>query len=264
MYRSKLLFMLEIPPYLTYLMIGTLGGFLGGLLGVGGGVVILPLLIFMLGVPTDLAIGINITSVIFTAISGTIAHLKMKNVRPRIAAYVLLGGIAGAVTGSLLFNIIHETYKRILDLLLGTVFLYISAKLMQDIIKKKEQVNNCRENIPTIMSYGFITGIVAGLLGIGGGFILVPVFLYKLCMNIREAVGTSLASWLAIATTSAIFKIVTGTVNVITALSVGAGAVLGAQIGARALTRTPHRILKIVFSIILLCMSIKLIAISIT
>jgi len=241
-------------------IVGFVGGFLGGLLGVGGGIVILPFLLFVLNFPVDIAVSVNITAVVFTALSGSIAHYKMGNVRVPVIMQVLPAGIVGSVIGSLLFNVVRSFYKCVLEGLLGIAFAYISVRMFYESIRGKSisggsKVRGCKASL---VLYGFITGLVAGLLGIGGGFILVPVLTYVLGLPLREAVGTALASWLGVAAVSSLFKIVEGTVNIVAALLVGIGATLGAQAGARALTKVPQRVLKLMFAVLFMYVAIRL------
>ncbi len=244
------------------LVIGFIGGLLGGLLGVGGGVVILPFLLFVLDFPVDVAIGVNITAVVFTALSGSIAHFRMGNIRIPLALQVIPAGITGSIAGSLLFNIVGREYKSVLYVLLSIAFIYVTAKIIREVVHYKSERKHTytlsrKAGIITIL-YGFITGLVAGLLGIGGGFILVPVFMYVLGLSIREAVGTALASWLSIAATSSLFKISTGIVNIPAAILTGTGAIIGAQVGARILPKIPQRTVKTLLAVLFLYFAIRL------
>lgn len=106
---------------------------------------------------------------------------------------------------------------------------------------------------------GFIIGILTGIVGLGGGYALVPSFIYLLGSPVKIAVGTSLTSFISMAAISGGFKIVQGVVDVAAALSLGAGTAIGAQIGAKLVPKVPAWLIKLVFGIVFLYVSLKFI-----
>ena len=239
---------------------GIIAGTFGGLLGVGGGLIMLPSLTFIFGYPLSFAIGISITAVVFTAISGSFGHLRLGNVDLSTAKVVSTFGALGAIVGSALFSLLAEKVF-ILEILMGFLFLYTSLKMVREGLKKEERAEGKKSMISgsgiSKAFLGFSAGILAGLLGIGGGFILVPSFVYILGLEVKIAVGTSLASFLSMAIISSAFKLYQGVVELIAALFLGFGTVLGAQLGAKMMVKIPSWAIKTIFGFVFLYVSLR-------
>jgi len=239
---------------------GIIAGTFGGLLGVGGGLIMLPSLTFIFGYPLSFAIGISITAVVFTAISGSFGHLRLGNVDLSTAKVVSTFGALGAIVGSALFSLLAEKVF-ILEILMGFLFLYTSLKMVREGLKKEERAEGKKSMISGFWIskafLGFSAGILAGLLGIGGGFILVPSFVYILGLEVKIAVGTSLASFLSMAIISSAFKLYQGVVELIAALFLGFGTVLGAQLGAKMMVKIPSWVIKTIFGFVFLYVSLR-------
>ncbi|MDI9645886.1 MAG: sulfite exporter TauE/SafE family protein [Archaeoglobales archaeon] len=109
------------------------------------------------------------------------------------------------------------------------------------------------------LAIGFLVGIVTGLTGLGGGFLLVPAFIYIFGFDIKLAVGTSMASFLSMAAVSSAFKFYEGVVDLIAALYLGTGTLIGAQIGALIVKLIPVRVLKAIFGLTFLYISFRFI-----
>ena len=236
---------------------GVAAGVVGGLLGICGCIVMFPVLTLILHLPIDVAVGTNVTAAIFTAISGAVAHIKLRNVEREVVVPVLLGGVVGAVTGSVVFDFLRRVVWS-LYILTSMMFLYISTRMILDVLGLSVKSGKHVESTITKFLIGLAAGIVTGLFGFGGGYVMVPSFIYLLGLTPSIAVGTSLTSYTAMLAVSSTFKIAEGSVNTLIAICLGVGTAAGAQIGARLVKIAPARALKLIFAVALLYVSANL------
>ncbi|MEM0017190.1 MAG: sulfite exporter TauE/SafE family protein [Candidatus Korarchaeum sp.] len=244
---------------LALLLTGLLGGTVGGLLGTGGCVIMLPALAFLFGYNLPVAVGTTITAVIITASSGAIGHLRMGNVDYGTAKVIAVSGAIGAFVGSLLFMFLAGN-TSFLSLILGFAFLYVAIRMIYEGLKRFAGAKEGRE-IPGSFSkksaLGFLIGVLTGIVGLGGGYALVPSFIYLLGAPVKLAVGTSLASFISMALVSGAFKLAQGYVDVMAAILLGIGTAVGAQIGAKLVPKLPAWLIKLIFGMIFLYVSLK-------
>ena len=247
--------------WLLLLATGLLAGFIGGLLGIGGCVIMLPALAFGFNYPLPYAIGTTITAVILTASSGAVAHIRLRNVDFQTVKVIALFGAVGAVMGSILF-IYLSSQLWILNLILGFAFLYVSVRMIYEGIKRPKPgpgMEKVPGSVQKKASIGLLIGILTGIVGLGGGYALVPSFIYLLGAGVKIAVGTSLPSFISMAVISGAFKLYQGYVDVLAAVALGIGTILGAQLGARVVPRVPAWSIKLVFGLVFLYVSLKFI-----
>ncbi|MEM2208984.1 MAG: sulfite exporter TauE/SafE family protein [Nitrososphaerota archaeon] len=241
---------------------GLMAGIIGGLLGTGGCVIMLPALVYLFNYPLPIAIGTTITAVILTAASGTIAHLKIKNVDFKTVKVVGVSGGIGAVVGSILFfYLVSEIW--LLNLILGFAFLYVSLRMIYEGAKRPKIIGEEKKEIPgssiSKSLIGFIIGVITGIVGLGGGYALVPSFIYLLNSSVKIAVGTSLPSFISMAIISGTFKWYQGLVDILAAIALGIGTIIGAQFGARIVPKAPAWAIKLIFGLVFLYVSLKFI-----
>ena len=251
------------PITATLLFItGLIAGTLGGLLGIGGCVIMLPSLAFIFNYPLPVAIGTTITAVILTASSGAIGHIRLKNVDYSTAKVVAVSGAVGASVGSTIFFYIANQLW-LLNFILGFAFLYVSIRMIYEGTIKRAMPEKPGNEVPgsgaAKATIGFIIGIITGIVGLGGGYALVPSFIYLLGSPVKIAVGTSLASFISMAVVSGAFKLYQGVVDVIAAVALGIGTIIGAQIGARLTKVVPPWAIKAIFGFVFLYVSLKFI-----
>jgi len=247
--------------WLLLLATGLLAGFVGGLLGIGGCVIMLPALAFGFNYPLPYAIGTTITAVILTASSGAIAHIRLRNVDFQTVKVIAISGAIGAVIGSVLF-IYLSSQLRILNLILGLAFLYVSIRMVYEGMKRpkpKPSTGKVPGSVGKKASIGLLIGIITGIVGLGGGYALVPSFIYLLDAGVKIAVGTSLPSFISMAVISGAFKLYQGYVDVLAAIALGIGTVVGAQLGARVVPKAPAWQIKLIFGFVFLYVSLKFI-----
>lgn len=243
------------------LLLGFGAGIIGGVLGIGGGVIILPVLIFIFKYSPPLAIGTSLFAAIFISISGAWGHLLRKNLDVSTTIFLSIGGVFGVLMGSFLFILIKE-HMKLLELLLGMVFLYPALLMVWEGFRRMpSKEGNFVPGTPLKkFILGSVVGIIAGLLGLAGGFILVPVMLYLFSAPVYITIGTSLASIIPITLIGGSIKLYQGFVDLPSALLLGLGAAIGAQIGAKIIKLFKPHILKLIFGILFLYISIKFIA----
>ncbi|MEM2003292.1 MAG: sulfite exporter TauE/SafE family protein [Nitrososphaerota archaeon] len=253
---------MEIFVIISLIIFGILAGILGGFLGTGGCVIMLPALYFLYNYNLPVAIGTTITAVIITATSGSIAHIKIKNVDYRTTLIVAVSGGIGAVVGSIIFQFLVGQLP-VLKIILGFAFLYVSIRMIFEGVSRRKMAEQIGRVVPgsslSKSLIGFVIGILTGIVGLGGGYALVPSFIYLLGSPVKIAVGTSLTSFISMAVVSGGFKIYQGLVDVAAALSLGVGTAIGAQIGARLVPKVPAWLIKTIFGIVFLYVSLKFI-----
>ena len=275
---------------LLIIFIGMLVGGLSGLFGVGGGFLMTPLLIF-LGIPPAVAVGTEAPHVLASSISGAIAHWRKKNVDIKMGFILLLGGVAGSTVGVNIFKILigFGQIDLIIQLLfiffLGLVGFSMLFESARTTIKKYRTTSTIRtklhqhswlHGLPFKMRFhrsklyistipplliGFIVGILSAMMGVGGGFIMIPAMVYILGMSTNVVVGTSLFQIIFVTANSTFFQsYLNQTVDIVLAALMILGGVIGAQIGARLGTRFRAEYLRgaLAFIVLMVCLKIFL------
>jgi hypothetical protein len=251
--------------YLIYFITGLLAGIVGGLLGTGGCSLMMPVIRFGFHFDPAIAVGTVLTAVVFTGASGAYQHIKMKNVDKDAALVVGASGILGVIIGSLVFGYL-KNYGKVIDLILGIAFFVVSLRMIYEgVLRKSPQTTISENRLPgTKTSKGVLgsaVGFLTGILGLGGGYALVPSFIYFLKAPVKLAIGTSLASFVWIALVGAFFKIYQRVVNIPVAICLGIGALIGALYGAKLIAKFKPNVLKALFGFIFLYVSLKYILI---
>ena len=271
----------------AFLLLGLGGivGILSGMFGVGGGFLLTPLL-FFIGIPPAVAVATEANQIVASSFSGVLAHFKRKTVDLRMGLVLLIGGLVGATLGVQLFN----TLKAIgqVDLLVKlsyVVFLGIIGALMfveslRAIMKTRggavptRRKHTWLHNLPFKMKFrtsglyisvipplivGVLVGILAAIMGVGGGFIMVPAMIYMLGMPTKVVVGTSLFQIIFVTAFTTLLHATTNfTVDMGLAVLLLVGGVVGAQIGARIGVKLKAEQLRILLAIMVLVVCGKL------
>jgi len=267
--------------------LGGLVGVLSGLFGVGGGFLTTPLLIFY-GIPPTVAVASATTQITGASVSGALAHMRRGGVDLRMGLVMIVGGLFGSLAGAGIFRLLQasgqiDTVIGILYvLLLGSIGLLMlrDATLALGWIKKAEPAqprprhNRWVAGLPLRWRFyqsglyvspiaplllGFVAGILTVLLGVGGGFILVPAMIYIIGMAARVVVGTSLIMILAVsAATTMIHALTTQSVDIVLAALLLVGGVVGAQYGAMLTTRMKPDLLRLALALIILSVALRM------
>ena len=247
-----------------FIVIG-LGGFIGflsGLFGVGGGFLMTPLLIF-LGIPAPVAVATEANQIVASSVSGVIAHWRRKNVDFKMGTVLLLGGLVGSSLGVLLFALLEKIGQLDLVIKLSYVFFlgiigilmlwesvrtYIDSR-RNEFYRRKLHDHNWLHGLPFKMrfrrsklyisalvpfSLAAFVGVLSAIMGVGGGFIMVPAMIYLLGMPTSVVIGTSLFQIIFVtANVTLLQSVQTQTVDFLLAGTLLFGAVIGAQVGTR-------------------------------
>lgn len=276
--------MLDLITQLTTLSISFLAGFIGSLTGIGGGVIIVPVLTILFNLPIKEAIAISIVTVIATSISGGSSYVEQRITNIRLAVFLETSTVLGALIGATLLLIVRGEYLYIVFSSLATYLALsqlVSTRMEirkmkemgfsivdQDKISKYLQLEGeyYDESINKRISYkvknsilGWIVslfaGLGSGLLGIGGGVFKVSVMNVHMNIPIKVAVATSKFMIGVTASTSAIIYLLNGLLNPFNLSYIAPaalGTILGATVGTRIMNKLRIRLLKIVFGILML------------
>ena len=273
---------------LLIVFIGMLVGSLSGLFGVGGGFLMTPLLIF-LGIPPAVAVGTEAPHVLASSISGSIVHWRKKNIDIKIGIVLLTGGLVGSTIGVNIFKILMgfgqiDLIIQLLFLILlgfiGFSMLFESAKTTikkyktTSVIRTKLHQHSWIHGLPLKMRFhrsklyisaippfliGIVVGILSAMMGIGGGFIMIPAMVYILGMSTNVVVGTSLFQIIFVTANSTFFQsYLNQTVDIVLASLMILGGVIGAQIGARIGTSVKAEYLRGALAFIVLTVCLKI------
>ncbi|ADP77916.1 protein of unknown function DUF81 [Methanothermus fervidus DSM 2088] len=250
--------------YIIYFITGLLAGVVGGLLGTGGCVIMMPVIRFGFHFDPAIAVGTTLTAVVFTAGFGAFQHIKMKNVDKETALLTGYSGILGVIIGSIIFGYI-KNHGNLIDLIVGIAFIVVSLRMLYEgLFAKIKQVEQVQKIPGTPLSktiIGSVIGTLTGIIGLGGGYALVPSYTLFLRSPIKLAIGTSMAAFVWIALVGAIYKIFQGVVNIPAAIALGIGAAIGAIYGAKLVAKFKSNVLKILFGLLFTYVSLKYILI---
>jgi uncharacterized protein len=277
--------------WLVIVGLGGLVGLLTGMVGVGGGFLTTPILIFY-GIPPAVAVASATTQITGTSISGVLAHRRRKGVDARMGAVIIAGGIVGSILGGFLFRLLQQwgqidTVISILYvLLLGSIGFMMAKEaataleMYPFVGRGKPAARPARRHNPLIaalpfrwrfyrsglyisplapLGLGFISGLLTVLLGIGGGFIMVPAMIYLLGMSAQVVVGTSLLQILFVtAATTLVHATTTRSVDIVLAVLLLIGSVVGAQYGAWLAQRMKPELLRMILAIVVLGVALRM------
>ena len=273
---------------LTIIGLGGMVGFLSGVFGVGGGFLMTPLLIF-LGVPAPVAVGTEANQIVASSVSGVLAHFRRGNVDFKMGMVLLAGGLVGSTLGVALFALLRQLGQIDVVIKLSfIVFLGIIGSLMliesvramlrtrlPGARRGKLHQHNWLHGLPFKMRFrksklyisallpfmvGALVGILSAIMGVGGGFIMVPAMIYLLGMPTAVVVGTSLFQIIFVtANVTFLQSVQTQTVDIVLAGLLLLGAVVGAQFGTRVGAMLRGEQLRGLLALIVLGVCIKLV-----
>ena len=267
---------------------GGLVGLLSGIFGVGGGFLMTPLLI-MMGIPPTVAAASDSAQIVGASTSGTLAHYRLGNVDIKMGLLLLIGGVVGGTAGVQLIKVLREmgnadflitlTYVLMLGFVGGFMFIEsihtLRKKKVVAVASAKESVygrlikklpfqthfNKSGIELSLLMPIflGTFVGILAAVMGVGGGFIMVPVMVYLLRMPMHVVVGTSLFQILFTCINVTIMQAASNhTVDFLLVLILLLGSTIGAQVGAKLSKKLAADQLKILLSILVLLVMVKM------
>ena len=273
---------------LVIVALGALTGILSGMFGVGGGFLTTPLMIFY-GIPPTVAAASAASQVTGASVSGVFAHRRRNGVDYQMGAVMVAGGIVGTGIGAVLFKLLQSwgqidvVINVLYVVLLGSIGTIMARESWQALQAQKAGLAlpaRKRRHHPMVASLplrwrfyrsglyisplaplilGIFTGILTMLMGIGGGFVLVPAMLYILGMSANVVVGTSLFQILFVTmATTMMHALTTKAVDVVLAALLLIGSVSGAQIGAQLAEKLPAERLRLVLAAIVLVIALRM------
>ena len=267
--------------------LGGLVGLLSGMFGVGGGFLITPLLMFI-GVPPGVAVATGANQVVASSVSGVLAHLKRRTVDFRMGLVLLAGGMAGSGAGIWVFGVLRRMGQvELLVQLSYVVFLgLIGAMMLQESLramhraanpaaaprrahqhflvhrlplKMKFRVSGLYISIIPPLAVGAAVGFLAAIMGVGGGFIMVPAMIYLLGMPTKVVVGTSLFQIIFVTAFTTLMHAVTAySVDIILAVMLILGGVIGAQVGTQIGLKLRAERLRLLLALLVLSVAVKI------
>ncbi len=265
--------------------LGGMVGVLSGMFGVGGGFILTPLLFFV-GIPPTVAVATGANQIVASSFSGVLAHFKRRTVDLKMGMFLLIGGLAGAALGVQVFTwltalgqielIVTLTYVVFLGLIGGLMFIeslnalrkskHKAAKrgkhhswIQYMPLKTKFRVSRLYISVIPPIAVGFLVGFLSAIMGVGGGFIMVPAMIYLLGMPTKVVVGTSLFQIIFVAAYATIMHAYESqTVDAVLALTLIVSGVIGAQFGSVIGLKLKAEHLRVLLSMMVLAICIKL------
>jgi uncharacterized membrane protein YfcA len=272
---------------LVLLALGTFVGFLSGVFGVGGGFLMTPFLIFV-GIPPAIAVATSANQLVGTSVSGVIGHWRRGNVDFKMGAVLLAGGFLGSLLGVWVFGLLKrigqvELFINLCYIILlgslGALMLIESVKTLlrrRTTVRRKLHQHTWVHGLPLKLRFrrsklyisaflplglGFVIGILSAVMGVGGGFIMVPAMIYLLGMPTLVVPGTSLFQIIFVAASVTVLQAVGNrTVDVLLTIVLLVGAVFGAQFGTRWASKLRGEQLRGLLAILVLAVAVKLAA----
>jgi uncharacterized membrane protein YfcA len=257
-----------METYIVLVLTGLIAGMLGSIVGLGGAVIMLPITQMVLEFDTAISIGTTLFAVIFTSLSSTWAHSRSGNVHFKTAAYVGGGGILGIFVGSHVFKKYLANSTMVLQFFLGCLFLFMAFRMGRDVYRVWQAKKGIKTVINTTCPFtekstvslilvGVFTGIFAAILGIGGGFIMVPALICLFALPPHIAVGTTFFAMLPIALSGGLIKLYDGFVNLNAGILMGLGTALGAQLGVYVSRLLSPTVMRIIFAVLFFILGIN-------
>ena len=272
---------------LFIVLLGFLVGVLSGMFGVGGGFLTTPLLIFY-GIPPTVAVASAATQITGASVSGVMVHMRRGGVDMKMGGVMIVGGLFGSIIGAGVFRLLQSSGQ--IDVVIGLLYVlilgWIGILMLLDSLKAlgylkvavpaqgRSRHNRWVASLPlrwrfydsglylsplAPLALGFIAGMLTVLLGIGGGFILIPAMIYLFGMAARVVIGTSLVMILAVsAATTMVHALTTRSVDIVLAALLLIGGVIGAQYGAVLATRVKPDLLRFALAIIILLVALRM------
>jgi hypothetical protein len=272
---------------LLIVLLSGLIGFFSGMVGVGGGFIMTPALIFM-GVPPSVAVATQASQVTASSLSGVIAHARRRALDLRMGLLLTIGGVAGSTFGVWVFAWMRAWGQ--LDLLISALYVVflggIGALMLWESLAalrrrarggppiRRKRTRGLAHRLPLRLRFpqsglyisvipplgiGALTGVLAAIMGVGGGFFVVPAMIYFLRMPTTVVIGTSLFSIIIVAALVTVLQSAqTRTVDLVLATLLIVGGVVGAQLGARVGARLKAEELRIILGLVVLGAGLKL------
>ncbi|NKC04301.1 sulfite exporter TauE/SafE family protein [Ochrobactrum haematophilum] len=271
---------------LVLLSMGAAVGFLSGLFGVGGGFLITPLLIFY-NIPPAIAVATGANQVIASSVSGALVHFKRRTLDIKLGLFLVAGGIVGSLLGIFVFSWLRELGQ--LDLIVSILYVFFlgsvgglmlveSLRALRRVkkggairrpgqhtwihklpFKMRFRASTIYVSIIPVLGIGFFIGLLSSVMGVGGGFIMVPALIYLLHVPTNVVVGTSLFQITFVTAFTTVMQATTNqSIDIVLAFLLMVGGVIGAQYGARAGQKLRGEQLRLLLALLVLAVALRL------
>ena len=244
------------------LLLGFIVGLIAAFFGIGGGVLFVPILIIIFNLPPTIAVGTSLLAIFITSTSSTIAYARQKKIYYKLGLILEMASVPGAVIGAYITTIIPGEYlKKVFSIFL----VFVAINIMHRGEKRSKVENTSDKHLAypgrklwMALLFSFLAGLLSATLGIGGGVLKTPIMILILELPIHNAIATSCFMITITSLTGLSQHIMYGHVIVTYGLSLGLGAIGGAQAGAILSKHTKPRTLQKLFAVLLIVVAVKL------
>ena len=253
-------------------LVGVLIGIASGLLGIGGGTVMVPIFRLAFGMSATMSTATSLFAIIPTSISGAISHVKGKTCIPALGIAAGLGGACLSPVGVWLAQLSPDW---LVMLAAAIIIGYSAINMFKKAFKLRpagqpaagvdaaaptaDDSSLSRKQLLQGAAIGLVAGLASGYVGVGGGFIMVPLMLSIIGIPMRKASGTSLIAVMILAIPGVIEQGIIGNINYLAGIAIVIGTIPGAVIGARLVTKVPERTLRLLFGCFLIVAAVMLV-----
>ena len=253
-------------------LVGVLIGIASGLLGIGGGTVMVPIFRLAFGMSATMSTATSLFAIIPTSISGAISHVKGKTCIPALGIAAGLGGACMSPIGVWLAQLSPDW---LVMLAAALIIGYSAINMFKKAFKLRpagqlaaeadaaaptaDDSSLSRKQLLQGAAIGLVAGLASGYVGVGGGFIMVPLMLSIIGIPMRKASGTSLIAVMILAIPGVIEQGIIGNINYLAGIAIVIGTIPGAVIGARLVTKVPERTLRLLFGCFLIVAAVMLV-----
>ncbi|GEK79015.1 sulfite exporter TauE/SafE family protein [Agrococcus baldri] len=243
-------------PIFALIGIGLLAGFLSGMFGIGGGIVIVPLLVMLAKFPRRLAAGTSLGAIVPAALVGVASYAAVGNVDWLVALILVVGSVVGAQVGA---HLLHRLPVLAIRWAFIVFLAAVAVSLFLVVPSRDAQLELAVLPIIGLVVLGFVTGVLSGILGVGGGIIIVPMLILLFGQSDVVAKGTSLAMMIPTAISGTIGNLRRKNVDIVASLIVGLSACVTTALGAAAAIALDPRTASIVFAVFLVLLIVRLV-----
>lgn len=251
--------MIMVTSMIIMLLIGIFGGFISGLVGIGGAIIIYPMLLLLpplVGLPTYsayIASGLTSSQVFFSTLSGSFKAYKNKDFSRTLVLNMGSGMIIGSILGAILANLINVQFVNMVYIIIALLALILMF------IKVAPSTSHIKFNRLLLITIGGIIGLVSGIVGAGGAFIIIPVLLVIFKLPMKTVVTNSIVIAFISSIGAFIIKLLQGYIPVNSAIPLILGSILFTPLGMKIGQKIPDYIQKMIVSILIVIAIIKLI-----
>lgn len=245
--------------YLALTILGLLVGTIAAIVGIGGGVLFVPILILIFGLNMKKAVGTSLLAVMITSISSFAAYIRQRKVLYKLGLILEAGSVPGAILGASFAKYAPEIVLKamfVLFLFIMSIEIFCRGEKEQSNPDMEPQYK--KNNLPQAFVLSLLAGFLSASLGIGGGVIKVPIMITTLGLPVHYAIGTSAFMIMITSTAGVIQHIYYGHVNFLFGGLLGVGALIGAQLGAKIALKMRPKKLRIVLGIVIILVALRM------